>query len=358
MPRSKAETMELPKGERWTVLKACGMDGDHVEWEEITPQAAQEMVEKEPKKYLGYIVDEEDDEGVFICTKGGIIYSKENGIEDTWTLHLYRTSGLPARPAGGLFTDDFRYSKQNGEQRRVSRGEGLADQDVRVSLFGSIDPHDLQQGAVGNCWLISAFSAAAEFPKIVTALCHQQGLDVNGRYDVRLFHPVKEQWSVVHVDDSFPVKNGKLKYAAMSTENEIWPCVVEKAIAKMFGGYDELNGNTSLMALKTLCGGELLSFEREDDGWACYKPVFEALDDTSNFPAPWPDGFGSGSKLRPFDDKFFELIEDLDETGCIMCCAAGSHESQDAQNLKQSKGRSGEMCLAFGTTALHGFYGP
>ena len=136
---------------------------------------------------------------------------------------------------------------------------------------------------MGNCWLISAFAAAAEFPKSVKALCQQQKLSKDGRYDVRLFHPIKDAWEVVTIDDSFPVRRAKLKYAAMSNDGEIWPCVLEKAIAKLFGSYAALEGNTSLMAFKTMFGAkgyELLSLDREEDGsWTCYTPIFNSMDD-------------------------------------------------------------------------------
>ena len=52
----------------------------------------------------------------------------------------------------------------------------------RLSLFGSISPNDLEQGSVGNCWLISALAAAAEFPDILTSRCKQQTISHDGQY--------------------------------------------------------------------------------------------------------------------------------------------------------------------------------
>ena len=38
----------------------------------------------------------------------------------------------------------------------------------RVKLFeGGIDPHDVGQGSVGDCWLIAAFACAAEHPGLL-----------------------------------------------------------------------------------------------------------------------------------------------------------------------------------------------
>ena len=306
------------------------------------------MVEAAPSKLLGFIVDSEDPTGVFICEKGGTIYGKSDGITDEWTLHLHRMHGLPSNPPGGLFTDSFT-AECGLDMRRIARGQGLVDTNEHHSLFGTIDPHDLRQGDVGNCWLISAFSAAAEFPKVVKSLIKQQALSLDGRYDVRLFHPTKEAWMHIVVDDAFPVKSGSLRYAGIGPDGEVWPCVVEKALAKLFGGYRALEGNHSILALKTLTGAKeaaLLSIDREDDGtWGCYQPIIEGLDadDLSLVPAPWPDGYGAGDKCRALDDELFALIEDLDETGCIMCCSAASPQAHHKGQLKKSQGHSGEM---------------
>lgn len=363
MVRVPDETLVLSKDEQWVAYQGKGMDGNSVEWFEITPDEAKAKVQAEASKYGGYIVDEEDADGVFLCSRNGAVYSVANGISQTWTLHVYRTKGLPAQPKEGLFTDEFARGGKGKELRRVGRGEGLADADQTLSLFGSVDPHDLTQGSVGNCWLISAFAAAAEFPKAVTALCQQQKLAANGRYDVRLYHPVKEKWECIMVDDSFPVHDAGLKFANMGNQGEIWPCVLEKALAKMFGGYDALEGNTSLLAFKTMFGAksiELISLDRESNGkWTCYTPHFEdeggATPECNKVSAPWLDGFSlDGTVERLMDDKFFELLEDLDETGCIMCCAAGRPLVKEGK-AKKSKGHSGEMIGAGGLVRDHAY---
>ena len=156
------------------------------------------MVEAEPNMYAGYIVDHED--ALCVHLQRWQVYGKADGVSDAWTMHMYRTC-LPSNTTGGIFVDEF--SSGEKELRRIARGEGLGDES-RVGLFGSVDPHDLTQGSVGNCWLISAFAAAAEFPKSVKALCQQQKLSKDGRYDVRLFHPIKDAWEVVTIDDTSP----------------------------------------------------------------------------------------------------------------------------------------------------------
>ena len=124
--------------------------------------------------------------------------------------------------------------------------------------------------------LLSALAAAAEFPEALKQLCRQQKLAADGRYDIQLFHPVTEQWKLLTISDALPVHGGKLRYCDLSSDGEVcgvfspasshlplhtclfapaslpqvWPCLFEKAVAKLFGGYGQLEGNNSLIALK------------------------------------------------------------------------------------------------------------
>jgi len=39
--------------------------------------------------------------------------------------------------------------------------------DSGVVLFDKIEPNDVSQGKIGNCWLMAAISALAEFPEFI-----------------------------------------------------------------------------------------------------------------------------------------------------------------------------------------------
>eukprot|EP00964_Phaeocystis_antarctica_P154070 scaffold122597_cov63-Phaeocystis_antarctica.AAC.5 len=74
------------------------------------------------------------------------------------------------------------------EARRTTRA---------VLVRDGITPSDIGQGALGDCWLMSAFACLAEFPAGVTMLCTCSGAIENlfltrevsprGKYSVRLF---------------------------------------------------------------------------------------------------------------------------------------------------------------------------
>merc|ERR1719336_2496382 len=49
------------------------------------------------------------------------------------------------------------------------RGTGVADVPM-IKIMGDVDPNDISQGGVGDCWLLSAISAMAEYDGAIHAL--------------------------------------------------------------------------------------------------------------------------------------------------------------------------------------------
>lgn len=42
-----------------------------------------------------------------------------------------------------------------------------------MKLFDTIEPSDVCQGALGNCWLLAAISGVAEFPNFLDQITFQ-----------------------------------------------------------------------------------------------------------------------------------------------------------------------------------------
>ena len=86
-----------------------------------------------------------------------------------WTAYILRWK-LPAQRDEELYKDGFTDSTDAAGDyppaswKRPGRGEGLADDVPILRLFRSVDPNDLHQGRLGDCWLVSAMAALAEFP--------------------------------------------------------------------------------------------------------------------------------------------------------------------------------------------------
>ena len=58
----------------------------------------------------------------------------------------------------------------------------------RPKLYeGSIEPADLCQGAVGNCWLVAALASAADHPGAIRKAFVTREYNPRGKYAVRLY---------------------------------------------------------------------------------------------------------------------------------------------------------------------------
>lgn len=111
---------------------------------------------------------------------------------------------------------------------------------------------DLDQGTLGNCWLIAGMAAltymTSLFKKVVPMY---QLFDYNyaGIFHFRFW--IYGVWHDVVVDDYLPVnENGNLIFCQNREEpNEFWAALLEKAYAKVCGCYENLEGGFTSDAL-------------------------------------------------------------------------------------------------------------
>ena len=111
-------------------------------------------------------------------------------------------------------------------------------------------PDDVEQGSVGDCWLLSAFgSVAAVDPGHIRGMITDHG---DGTYTVHFAE------GDVTVDDQLPYRvmadgTVKLGYAGgeIGPGVPIWPAIIEKAQAMAMGGdYDDISGDRSTTAFE------------------------------------------------------------------------------------------------------------
>eukprot|EP00512_Aurantiochytrium_limacinum_P001876 CAMPEP_0171484960 /NCGR_PEP_ID=MMETSP0958-20121227/289_1 /TAXON_ID=87120 /ORGANISM="Aurantiochytrium limacinum, Strain ATCCMYA-1381" /LENGTH=2315 /DNA_ID=CAMNT_0012017715 /DNA_START=1111 /DNA_END=8054 /DNA_ORIENTATION=- len=167
------------------------------------------------------------------------------------------------------------------------------------------DPTEVLQGGTGDCWLLSAISVVALFPKLLDHVVVTKRVTDKGLYHVRLF--LDGKWENILVDDRFPCSleqslefdpNDETKtlrlsdrppdvvlhrgphreydsnevrrlplpqYCRSRSGNVLWPMLIEKAYAKRFGSYEALNGGHVHSALVDLTGGLSQVFSLHDD---------------------------------------------------------------------------------------------
>jgi hypothetical protein len=117
-----------------------------------------------------------------------------------------------------------------------------------------INPGDIVQGVLGDCWLLGAFCCLATRAELLGNLIVYDGM----QYGVVVIQFFKNGvWLPVIVDTRLPInpKTKKLIYAHCESEKEFWVCFLEKAYAKLYKNYEELNGGKMPEALVDLTGG-------------------------------------------------------------------------------------------------------
>eukprot|EP00756_Hemistasia_phaeocysticola_P010946 Hpha_TRINITY_DN15065_c5_g6::TRINITY_DN15065_c5_g6_i1::g.125114::m.125114/K08582/CAPN15; calpain-15 len=139
-------------------------------------------------------------------------------------------------------------------------GTGLAP-----ALFvGEIEPNDIDQGALADCYLMGALSAVAEFERLVRSI-FEFGQDPDlGLYRVSICK--NGWWQTVIVDDFLPCSGPKPAYARNREEpHELWVCLVEKAYAKVHGSFAAImtGGNAPALGDLTGCPYKTLEFKGE-----------------------------------------------------------------------------------------------
>lgn len=132
--------------------------------------------------------------------------------------------------------------------------EFLAPGASPVIFDGEIEPNDIKQGQLGDCWLLCAFAAVAEFPELVKAL-FPEGYNTPseaGVYKVRINK--NGLWEEIFLDDFFPCFAEGGPIYSRAHEHELWVLILEKAFAKLNGSYASIRSGWPFEALIDLTG--------------------------------------------------------------------------------------------------------
>ena len=81
------------------------------------------------------------------------------------------------------------------------------------------------------------------------------------------------------IDDRLPTRNGKLLYLRSLDKNEFWGSLLEKAYAKLYGSYKNLEKGVILDAAVDFTGGIPDMIDLSDDSLKCLQLSLEGLFD-------------------------------------------------------------------------------
>mmetsp|Transcript_43540 Transcript_43540/g.105553 ORF Transcript_43540/g.105553 Transcript_43540/m.105553 type:complete len:694 (-) Transcript_43540:44-2125(-) len=242
------------------------------------------------------------------------------------------------------------HSKKN-KPALPGRGMGVGDC-PNLKIIGDVDPADIYQGTVGDCWLLSGISALAEFDGAVkklfrkTTKLDQRPLDSPNQYIITLWDLATWKEVDIVIDERLPVMangSGQLLASRPSEDGELWVCYLEKALAAHCGGWDKVTGGqcTHAWALLTGCKEQYTISKNPRTGkficCAKYNPNAKKWAKHANCPhdsdpsmwqVDWPKVGGGGSRnLELTEEQLFLKMVAWDETNYIV--GAGTSGTSD-----------------------------
>ena len=125
-------------------------------------------------------------------------------------------------------------------------------------FYDSIEPNDIIQGALGDCWFMSALASLAERPALVERLFITKEVNPQGVYRVKLCK--NGEWVVVTIDDYFPCYPDGGPIFSRAQGNELWVMLLEKAYAKLHSNYLLLRGGYAVEGMLDLTGCPTVSY--------------------------------------------------------------------------------------------------
>ena len=215
----------------------------------------------------------------------------------------------------------FETNKENIEWRRCY------DNKRCKFISNHIEPCDVIQGDVGDCWLMGAIACLAEHHGALHNLFEYRQVSVYGMYTVNLYKKAEKRWVKITVDDKIPyLKSSNKPLFAQSIDNEIWPLILEKVFAKFVGNYSKLKGGSIAWALEVLTGDCVMKFSQRERTWQKYRMVNvnkEINPRSVKF-------FGTHEKYD--SDKMFDIFKEYDSQYSVLAAYIANNSEWKQSN--------------------------
>lgn len=150
--------------------------------------------------------------------------------------------------------------------------------DFKVIGPSGIDFNDIAQGRLGTCYLLATLAAIAfKNPKVIEGMFLEKEKWSDGIYTTRWFINGKE--SIIQVDGMIPMDKEAKKpfFVQPSPTGEVWPIILSKSWAKIFGAYKNAEGGVPTEVFTAITGAPVaeLGVDDPDALWAALSTAFE-----------------------------------------------------------------------------------
>lgn len=183
---------------------------------------------------------------------------------ELWELLASRASKETLDRLAG-FTDELQpsFSTVGGDKARAKpkspRNAGVYGEIPHDLFVQGPSAQDIAQGSIGNCWWMASLGAVAHAdPGLIEDAIT---VNANGSYTVRLYEDGKPVDVTVTPEmvlvDGAPALARSPEYLLADNKTkgyELWPMVMEKALALHYGDYEKTEGGTADVGLETLTG--------------------------------------------------------------------------------------------------------
>jgi len=213
----------------------------------------------------------------------------------------------------------------NAEQLFVKGSDDVDD--------SGIDPYDIIQGGLGNCYFMCSLSALTKTKGGIKRIKEMIRYNNDGTFTVKLYRPQKE----AHIDSFYDENTGKtIKqntkrttglelvevvvsakvwvdklsdsgdkaiYATSQDAGELWPLILEKAYAQLMGGYDEIDSGFSQEAFEVLTGTPRRSFDFSRDLDRAKQELLQAYESGSGVTLATPPNMDGNFAVDEFGNQ-------------------------------------------------------
>jgi hypothetical protein len=198
----------------------------------------------------------------------------EEGNEYTDPNFPPNENSLLSKDSNGEFVDKIEgeeYSQRiKSDEIEWKRCSEIFKNQKYLLFEGKIELNDINQGSLGDCYFLASVAALTKYPNLIYNMFKTKEINKEGYFEIIYY--IDGKFQTVIIDDYLPVnkETGLIEFARPN-KNEIWVCLLEKAWAKVNGGYTNIIKGWMHQVLQTFTGFASSSFNHtgmaKEDLW-------------------------------------------------------------------------------------------